>query len=277
VTATIVAPLDHGAAERLDKRIRLMADSIRDNLTKIAALIEEAKTGQIHLALGFSSWTAYLAEALGGRLELDTDSRREVVALMSDEGMSNRAIAQAVGVTEITVRRDKEQVRHDVAPAERPEIKAEVSERDSIDELVDWQLTLPKGRRKSGAQRRAGRPVTGLDGKTYTPPAEPSTPRRRPLPDLFPKPVDNLRRVTTQIEKLCDDDRFGRNADSLSRYVGEITRARDALNRILWKLDPDLMIGLTEEDDRKTAEVVAKLFGELEQIAAGAAGTEAAE
>lgn len=249
MSAIDITTLDHGAAERLDRRIRLMVTTISANLAKITELIEEAKTGQIHIALGFQSWPAYLADALGGRLELDTDSRREVVALMSGAGMSNRAIAQAVGVTEGTIRNDK--VRNHYAPDE----PVEVVEAEVVEEPVR---------------------VTGLDGKTYNRTTAPATTQRRPpLPDLFPRPVDNLRRVTAQIEKLCEDDRFSRNASSLSmRYVGEITRARDALNRILWKLDPDLMIGCSEEDDRQATEVVAKVFAELEQItaSAGAAG-----
>ncbi len=110
----VVETLDTAAATRLDKRIRLMASTVRDNLTKIAALVEEAKAGEIHVALGFSSWTAYLADALGGQIELSTESRRSVVELLAGEGMSNRAIATAVGVTEGTVRNDK--VRNDYAP-----------------------------------------------------------------------------------------------------------------------------------------------------------------
>jgi hypothetical protein len=110
----VVAPLDVAAATRLDKRIRLMAATVRENLIKIADLVEEAKAGQVHVALGFASWTAYLADALGGQLELGTDDRRAVVELLAGEGMSNRAIATAVGVTEGTVRNDK--VRSDCAP-----------------------------------------------------------------------------------------------------------------------------------------------------------------
>lgn len=110
----VVEPLDVAAATRLDKRIRLMAATVRDNLTKIADLVAEAKSGQLHIALGFSSWTAYLADAIGSQIELSTDSRRAVVELLAGEGMSNRAIATAVGVTEGTVRNDK--VRSDYAP-----------------------------------------------------------------------------------------------------------------------------------------------------------------
>ncbi len=144
----VVAPLDVAAATRLDKRIRLMASTVRENLVKIAELVDEAKAGQVHVALGFSSWTAYLADAIGGQIELSTDSRRAVVELLAGEGMSNRAIAAAVGVTEGTVRNDK--VRSDYAPE----------------------------------------PVTGLDGKTYSPRPWPKL-TREPERDPEPDPVED--------------------------------------------------------------------------------------
>ena len=121
--------LDVAAATRLDTRIRLMAGTVRDNLIKLGELVDEAKTGQIHVALGFASWTAYLADALGGQLDLDTGSRRAVVELLAGEGMSQRAIATAVGVSQKTVDRDLDHVSH-------------------------------------GDSRE---PVTGLDGKCYFP------------------------------------------------------------------------------------------------------------
>lgn len=49
---------------------------------------------------------------------LPADDRQQIVALLASEGTSNRAIADAVGVKKMTVRRDKEQLRRDVAPDE---------------------------------------------------------------------------------------------------------------------------------------------------------------
>ena len=98
IVEVVEKAMDIGDAERLDKRIRLMAGTLRDNLHKIAVLVEEAKLGQIHVALGFASWTAYLADALGGQLNLDNEALRSVVELMSGHGASKRAIANAGGV-----------------------------------------------------------------------------------------------------------------------------------------------------------------------------------
>jgi phage N-6-adenine-methyltransferase len=136
VDAQVLTPLDEVSAKRLDQRIRLVAGNVRESLTKIATLLAEAKAAQIHESLGFRSWTAYLADALGGQLELPGDTRQELVALLAGEGMSTRAIATATGASKSTVSRD-----------------IQVSHRGTPD-----------------AGDPAPAPVTGLDGKTYPKP-----------------------------------------------------------------------------------------------------------
>lgn len=121
-------------AERLDKRIRLLVGSISDNLTKLYGLVEEAKQGQIHAVLGFPSWTAYVSDAFQIESALPRDRRRELVAYLSGEGMSQRAIADMVNVAADTVNRDLAGVRN----------------------------------------RTPATPTTGLDGKTYQRKPEPA-------------------------------------------------------------------------------------------------------
>ena len=68
----------------------------------------EAKQGGIHVALGFPSWTAYIADVFkDNSVRLKGEARRELVAYLSDEGMSNRAIAGITGTDQRTVRRDR--------------------------------------------------------------------------------------------------------------------------------------------------------------------------
>jgi hypothetical protein len=158
---TATPSLTADEAHRLDTRIRLLSRTIGNNLTKLTDLIGQAKDTEIHLVLGFPSWTAYLASALGElELAMNAPARRELVALLSDEGMSNRAIAQAVGVTEGTVRNDK--VRNDYAPR-RPTI--------AVDRTV---IDIATGEVISEAPQRP--PVTGLDGKAYPPRPKPQPP-----------------------------------------------------------------------------------------------------
>ncbi|OBK27703.1 hypothetical protein A5634_22310 [Mycobacterium asiaticum] len=110
------SPLDRVAAERLDARIRALAATVRDNLVdldsllvELEAALEEARSGRIHEARGYRSWPAYAADALAPvrRLELSNpQTRRAVVRLFVDKGLSQRAIAQATGAGKTTVQRD---------------------------------------------------------------------------------------------------------------------------------------------------------------------------
>ncbi len=139
-----------------------MASATREHFAKLAELVEAAKNSQVHLALGFPSWTAYLADALGGQMELSSDSRREVVALMAGHGMSERAISAAVGVSQSTVHRDLGQVIHDDSPADAEDIES-----------------------------KPAQSVTGIDGKNY----RPKKPKR-------PTPTDTQRRATFREDML---------------------------------------------------------------------------
>lgn len=95
-------------AERLTERIRLTATSFMETRDKLAALIREAQEGRAHEALGFASWTAYVAAVCSDTplMRLSRDERRVIVADLAEQGMSTRAIAPVVGVSQRTVNRD---------------------------------------------------------------------------------------------------------------------------------------------------------------------------
>lgn len=67
----VVEPLDRATAQRLDKRMRLLAGTINDNIAKLYELVPEAKRGDVHRALGFPSWTAYLADVFTVQVRLE--------------------------------------------------------------------------------------------------------------------------------------------------------------------------------------------------------------
>ena len=89
-----------------------------------------AYMGRIWLAMSYNSWSEWCEGELGG-FKLPAPKRREVVAELADAGMSNRAIADVIGVTHTTVNKD---------------------------------LKDPGGRNLP-----PDRKVTGQDGKAYTP------------------------------------------------------------------------------------------------------------
>lgn len=109
--------MEIGAARRLSERIRLTAHSARENLARLQVLVQEAQAGQAHMALGYASWTAYLADVFGEEpLRLPRDQRQELVGYLAGEGMSVRAIAPIVGASKSAVDRDR-QVSQNGTPA----------------------------------------------------------------------------------------------------------------------------------------------------------------
>lgn len=223
--------MDSDAASRLDLRIRLIADNAAGSLTELGELITEAKAGHIHLTLGFRSWTAYIADALANlQLAMTPQVRQELVDRLAREGMSQRAIAQAVGVSQKTVDRDLDKV-------------AQVSRHDSpvVVPLHPQEPRQPWFEKGSAAQL-SGSAVTGIDGKTYPKPSV--TPERKPRPrrpitDAFVGALMELRRATEKLERLSNDDRFDRNTESLSRNRNELTRYRDSVDRVIGKFDAE--------------------------------------
>lgn len=149
----VMVPLDESDARRLDQRIRLMAGQVVANWVKLRALVDEARLGQVHLALGYPSWTAYVAD-VGGELSVTAEIRPEVVELLASAGMSTRAIAAVTGASKSTIARDISGV-----PSGTPDTE------DASDAPAESV------------------PVTGLDGKTY------GKPKRKPKPDPAPAPV----------------------------------------------------------------------------------------
>lgn len=214
---TMTGQIDLSAAKRLDNRIRLMAATVRENLTKIAALVEEAKSGQIHVALGFASWTAYLADALGGQLELTTESRRAVVELMAGEGMSQRAIAQAVGVSQKTVDRDLDkatQVSHGDSPAERcTGCNVNPARRGDCLCYACFNLEAQINGTPLRPPSESPEPppvVIGLDGKTYTKPQRP--PKKKPVKKPTPASIEEAMRIAARAAELSA---WGKACDGL--------------------------------------------------------------
>lgn len=166
----VLVPLDRSEAEKLDGRIRRLAKQAGDQLLTVGRLLDEARAGRAHEALGFPSWTAYVADALGGTLQLSGEARQAMVQMMAGEGMSVRAIAGATGVSKSTVDRDLAQVSDGATDS-----------------------TVPQRDSSSSADEKVS---VGLDGKTRRKPRKPRAkkePETAPPPE--PEPVKAERKV----------------------------------------------------------------------------------
>lgn len=236
--------MDVSSARRLTERIRLNAVAVRDGVEKLQALLEEAKEGNVHVALGYPSWPAYIAEVMGDEpLRLSRDDRREIVHYLTGEGMSTRAIGSALGVSNQTIANDRVAGVKNLTPA------SDQHERHEIGETAPTNVA---------PQRH--KTVDGLDGKTYMAqpirrpgphPARPPEPtpgppaplpaeraeRRRPLPDAFFDAVYDLGKKAETVRRLVDDDRFPQNAAKVAaKHRNDLLRIRDLIDQVLAQL-----------------------------------------
>jgi hypothetical protein len=240
-------PLNPEAAQALDKQIRREARAVDQSWGILEKLIAGAKAGKIHAALGFTSWPAYIADV--ARREMpniarSVEQRRQVVALLSGEGMSQRSIADAVGVSQKTVDRDPDQVSHD----DSPDAAVPVTEHRPPVESPDRTPGQPPDRSYRGVPQDGDRvsmrwadgtawilgrdaaaaTITGLDGKTYTKP--------KPKQDRFPAPTT-----------------FGR----LTRKLRDMRRMVEECAFMIYELEEEL-------EDEERSDIVNDLVYELQ-------------
>lgn len=184
--------LDRESAEQLDYRLRVAAAAARESLALVAALVAEAKAGRVHETLGFPSWTAYLADALGGKLHVPDGVRSELIGLLAGEGVSVRGIAAVAGVSKSTVSREVRSL-----PV------AEQSEPTVPDGTVGEGIE-PVG--EGSARPMAASEIVGLNGKKYKRASTPVS-RKRDVPQ--PNRAGSARRNSVRVVGgMLDLERF---------------------------------------------------------------------
>lgn len=237
MTAEVVVVMTTTEAEWVTNRIRNAVTSLRVGFDELEAAVIAAKTGSAHVALGYASWTAYLSDVLGREpLRLDATERRELVAYLSGQGMSTRAIAPIVGVSHKTVAQDV-QVSPEVTPAQSVDTETgEITEPTTGGEVAA-EPTEPT------APLAPSPVVTGLDGKAYSKPpvrpasAKPASPRRSALVDQARNTGWELDRITSRLERIAEDDRLPAQKDEVasqmrSHLAHAIEVCQDLLDRI---------------------------------------------
>lgn len=213
-TGEVVEAMSTVEAERITARIADKLDAIADNLEQVLPLIGEALTRRAWEAMGYASPTAYVSERFAGSLSrLTPEVRRPVVAQLSAAGMSTRAIAPVVGVSQPQVVADKragdQRLITSPAPAE--------------------PAALPESHA-----------VVGMDGKTYQRSAttEPPKPKRRPIAERAQEAEWELVRAIERIEALLDDDRFTANKEVVAPHLrSHLTNAIEACQGLLYRIN----------------------------------------
>lgn len=116
----VLVSLTEESARELDGRIRAADQQIANGVDELIDLLEEAASSNLHEALGFPTLTAYINDAVTFT-NLDARDRKFMTALLSDKGVSQRAIASALGVSQPTVHRDLIERDTDESPDDEDE------------------------------------------------------------------------------------------------------------------------------------------------------------
>lgn len=242
-----VAMLDTAEARRLTERIRMALDRVATGWADLVDRVAEAHERRADLALGYDSWDSYVAAELRPSEGIAAEVRRELVGLLSAHGMSSRAIAPVVGVSDRHVRRDvAAQVGRDVPPdAERIDLATgEIVPAPTFGALdvTDWtndeiteDLEACEAETAHWEETTVPAPkITGLDGKTYTRPVQTAPPRRRPLTDAFWEAAFDLNKKAESLLRLTEDDRWTANREAVAdKNLASIRETANTLARVL--------------------------------------------
>lgn len=203
---------DMDAARRRAERIRIKARTITEQYESLRELLDEAERCEDHLALGYASWTAYLADLFGDEpLRLPRDERIPMSVMLTDAGVSTRAAGQILGVDHKTIVNDVRSGGEVSPPAPTGSTIATaegvvIAQAEHIDLTTGEVLDEEPGK------------IIGLDGKTYTRPERTAT-RRRPLPDVALDAAHALTAAVARMERVFTDDRYPQNKEQVARYT----------------------------------------------------------
>ncbi|MGO9099047.1 MAG: hypothetical protein ACLP9Y_06250 [Mycobacterium sp.] len=200
-------PMDVSAA-------RALTDEIKRDVEATWTKIVTAYLGRAWVPLGYESWDAYTdAEFESVRLRLPREERQDVVCSLRESGLSIRAIASGVGISDQTVQRDLASgvVNHYTSP----------DETEAETEVVEAEIVEPP----------ESETVIGLDGKTH--PKSKPAPRPRPSRlrgftyDLTPvrKALRQVPEQVARFDQLADDDQFRDWFGEVESRVADVRRA----------------------------------------------------
>lgn len=224
---------------------RRITDQIKAGVEAVWHLIEQAYTTRAWAVLGYPSWDDYCTREFGtSRLRLPREERQEVVASLRESGLSLRAIAAATGISHTEAKRALDAGVTNVPPAEAQPItgtdgKTYTPKSRQVDQVADADnlagQSVPSFMRESDDEIAPG--ISANDLAALNNPPAPSGPKRKPLTDSFFEAAYDLQKIAERIERLASDDRFEKNSGQIAqKNLGELTRSRDALQRVINQL-----------------------------------------
>lgn len=212
---------------------RNLTDKIKAGTAALWELIKEAYVSRAWASLGYSSWDDYCTQEFGtSRIRLPREERREVVSSMREIGMSTRAIASGIGVSQDTVNRELARERNR-SPESDP---APVTGTDG---------KTYEGRRTTKVQSGAGfyGPGEKIEMDTEStididtgeileerPIPKEDKPRAEATTKQFMAAVADLNRILDRFHKIKTSPNYRNNIDQLTQtHASDIDRAIDEL------------------------------------------------
>jgi hypothetical protein len=190
-------PLSERNAQALDKKIRATGEKLDTTADTFADLLEQAAFGQIHTHLSFPSWTAYVRDVVKESrfLQLvtkDRTDRKALVIKMYSMGMSQRAIADALGASKKTVQNDLAEVdkciHHITEGVDGKQYTSEPESED--DDVIDGEVIGDVERQHSSGPKPAPEP------------------KKPPLTEDFDYQFQDLQSIIAEFKPLLEDERY---------------------------------------------------------------------
>ncbi|MGW0245514.1 hypothetical protein ACWDYH_02630 [Nocardia goodfellowii] len=208
---------------------RELTDRIRSHVEAAWELIQQAYLTRAWAALGYDSWDDYCVREFDrARIRIPREERAEVVASLREIGMSTRAIAAATGVSKGTIQNDLSGGQN--CP---PDAVTGADGKTYQPKPLASELGSSDGTDRTGPDEF----LFGADPSASDSGAEPPPRKRLPITESFDVARRELLADTKRLQRLVEDERFGKYADQLAhRHLGDLTRARDALQAVIDRL-----------------------------------------
>jgi len=230
VDGELVAPLSEKEAKALDKKVRAArakvtttAGTLVDRSEVLLDLIEQAARGEIHKALGVS-WPAWFKDAAQIQ-PVNRAERKSLVALMSGKQLSQRLVADVLGVSKGTVQNDQCELEQGGQGCPLPENVVSLN-----------GTTQPRKHNKSEPETVEPEPESSDNSETVDPETVEPQPQSKqpPLTDDFRDAVPQIR---ANIELLLDslaDDRFPEARSAIKKaFLDDLLDAKNGLERVI--------------------------------------------
>lgn len=234
-----------GDRERMDPMsevattARQRVDRIKIAVEGAWQLIVESYRARDWESLGYATWDEMCTREFGtSRLRLPREERAETVQSLREAGLSLRAISAATGTSVNTVRKAAQVYQIDT-PARGASGMDEFAVDTTTGEVLDdpWENGSPQAAEFLGEPQPVVPPkITGIDGKTYTPPVK-RAPYRKPLPDVARDAGYELRKAMERIERIVSDDRYQQNEKQVALALrGHLLYVADTVAAVIDQL-----------------------------------------